>query len=169
MSNKLTDKQRAFVQEYLLDLNATQASIRAGYSEKTARVIGPENLAKPHIQEAIAKAQEQRLKRVELNADYVLNELRDIREMDIGDILDDNGNVLAIKRWPKVWRTTLSAIDIQELIDGDVQAFIKKIKWPDKLATLKLIGQHINIQAFKEKVEHSGEVGTPIINLTMNT
>ena len=55
----MTDKQRRFVDEYLIDLNATQAAIRAGYSEKTARYIGYENLTKPHISNAIQERMEQ--------------------------------------------------------------------------------------------------------------
>ena len=60
---ELTDKQKAFVDEYLIDLNATQAAIRAGYSKDTAQQIGSENLSKPLVHEAIAKAQEERAKR----------------------------------------------------------------------------------------------------------
>jgi phage terminase small subunit len=70
----LTHKQRAFVAEYLVDLNAAQAAIRAGYSEKTARKIGQENLTKPDIQAAISKAFEARIERTEITADRVLLE-----------------------------------------------------------------------------------------------
>ena len=56
MTGKLTAKQTRFVQKYLIDLNATQAAVRAGYSDKTARQIGAENLSKPDIQEVIAEA-----------------------------------------------------------------------------------------------------------------
>ena len=80
MADKLTDKQQAFVNEYLVDLNATQAAIRAGYSEKTANVIGPENLAKPCIAEAIQKAMQERAGRTEINADYVLGVIKDTVE-----------------------------------------------------------------------------------------
>lgn len=168
MSKKLSHKQELFVEEYLKDLNATQAAIRAGYSKKTAGITGFENLKKPNISRAIAEAQEKRIKRVQIDADYVLNELYEIREMDISDILDDHGNVLPIKDWPKIWRKSISGLDIQELMgDGELLALIKKIKWPDKLATLKLLGQHIDIQAFKEKIEHEGEIKNtaPVINL----
>ena len=56
----MTPKQSRFVEEYLIDLNATQAAVRAGYSKKTARAIASENLAKPNIQEAVAKAKRER-------------------------------------------------------------------------------------------------------------
>ncbi|WP_213431657.1 terminase small subunit, partial [Paenibacillus dendritiformis] len=74
----LTAKQKAFVQEYLIDLNATQAAIRAGYSAKTARKIGAENLTKPDIQKAIQEAMERREKRTEITQDRVLQELAKI-------------------------------------------------------------------------------------------
>ena len=72
----LTDKQALFVKEYLIDLNATQAAIRAGYSAKTAASIGQENLIKPDIQEAIQKAQDKRADKLELDADWVLGKIK---------------------------------------------------------------------------------------------
>ena len=69
----LTAKQQMFVKEYLIDLNATQAAIRAGYSEKTAKEIGAENLTKPNIASAVQEAMDKRAKKVELSAEYVLN------------------------------------------------------------------------------------------------
>jgi len=72
---KLTDKQRRFVEEYLVDLNATQAAIRAGYSERTADRIGPELLGKSWVSAAIQEAINQRSRRTEITQDRVLNEL----------------------------------------------------------------------------------------------
>ena len=72
MAKPLTAKQEMFCLEYLIDLNATQAAIRAGYSEKTANVIGPENLAKPCISEKIAKAFNERIETTKIDAAYVL-------------------------------------------------------------------------------------------------
>ncbi|WP_213469940.1 terminase small subunit, partial [Paenibacillus dendritiformis] len=83
----LTAKQKAFVQEYLIDLNATQAAIRAGYSAKTARKIGQENLTKPDIQKAIQEAMDARAKRTEITADRVLQELAKIGFANITDYL----------------------------------------------------------------------------------
>lgn len=74
----LTPKQALFVHEYLTDLNATQAAIRAGYSPRTAYSIGLENLRKPEIARAIQTAQAERADRVELTTDFVVNELRAI-------------------------------------------------------------------------------------------
>ena len=71
----LTAKQRAFVDEYLIDLNATQAAIRAGYSQKTATETGYENLRKPHIQIAVEAALAKRSDRTEISADYVIGNI----------------------------------------------------------------------------------------------
>jgi len=76
--SKLTDKQQKFCEEYLIDLNATQAAIRAGYSEKTAFTIGCENLKKPYIAEYIAEKQKESSHRNAITADFVLNGIKDI-------------------------------------------------------------------------------------------
>lgn len=76
MAAKLTDKQRTFVAEYLVDLNATQAAIRAGYSVKTAGSIGEENLRKPEIQAAIAEAQAERAEKTQRTALDVLKDIQ---------------------------------------------------------------------------------------------
>lgn len=77
---KLTAKQEMFVQEYLVDLNATQAAIRAGYSEKTATAMGWENLSKPYIMDAIAKAKAERMAEVKIDAAYVLRQAVKLHE-----------------------------------------------------------------------------------------
>jgi phage terminase small subunit len=77
---KLTEKQKRFVEEYLIDLNATQAAIRAGYSENTARFIGAENLTKPNIQSEIEKSMNERSKRTEITSDYVLGSLKKVAD-----------------------------------------------------------------------------------------
>lgn len=76
----LNAKQALFVREYLVDLNATQAAIRAGYSAKTAGVQGHDLLKKPEIQQAIAAAQQARSRRTEITADYVLTNLQEVLE-----------------------------------------------------------------------------------------
>jgi phage terminase small subunit len=81
---KLTDKQQMFCKEYLIDLNATQACIRAGYSEKTANRIASENLSKLVIQEEISRLKLEREKRVKLTADKVLNDIERVRQLSEG-------------------------------------------------------------------------------------
>jgi len=148
----LTDKQEMFCREYLIDLNATQAAIRAGYSEKTANEQGAQNLAKLSIQNRISDLKLQRNEQVNIDAAYVLKRLVEIDQMDVLDILLPNGELKPIKDWPKTWRTTLSGMDITEMA-GDDPGFLKKIKWPDKVKNLELLGKHISVQAFKEQID----------------
>lgn len=164
---KLNDKQEQFCREYLLDLNATQAAIRAGYSEKTAKEIGCENLTKPNIQNRISALQEERNERNKIDADYVLKRLTEIDQMDVIDILSTTGDLLPIREWPKVWRTTLSGLDIAIIGSGDTEAIMKKIKWPDKVKNLELLGKHVDVQAFKERTELTGKNGLPIEHVSL--
>ena len=160
----LTPKQQRFVEEYLIDLNATQAAIRAGYSEKTAAAIGAENLVKPNIAKAIQEALQERKERVQIDADYVLKRLVEIDQMDVLDIMDDDGNVKPLRDWPKIWRQYISNIETISMDDGE--GWLKKIKWPDKVKNLELLGKHVSVGAFKDKVEHSGPNGGDI-NVTI--
>ena len=93
----LTDKQEMFCREYLIDLNATQAAIRAGYSAKTANRTASENLSKPDIKLRISELKAQRNDLVGINAEYVLNRLIEIDQMDVLDILLQNGELKPIK------------------------------------------------------------------------
>lgn len=152
----LTDKQQRFVDEYLIDLNATQAAIRAGYSEKTAAAIGSENLIKPNIQNAIQEAQAKRQEQTQIDAAYVLRRLVEIDQMDVLDIMDDQMKIRPVNEWPKVWRQYVVNLENLELSDGE--GCFKKIKWPDKVKNLELLGRHVSVGAFKDKVEHSGKL-----------
>lgn len=156
----LTPKQALFVREYLIDLNATQAAIRAGYSEKTAGQQGERLLKNVEIAEAIEKGKAERIERVEIDADYVLKRLVEIDQMDVLDIMTEDGSFKRISEWPKIWRQFIQGMDVSEIWDGrgddrDMVGFLKKIKWPDKVKNLELIGKHISVQAFKEKIETS--------------
>ena len=82
--SKLTERQKMFCKEYIIDLNATQACIRAGYSEKTAKQIGSENLSKPYLQEEIARLMKSREERVKLTADKVLEDIERVRTLAEG-------------------------------------------------------------------------------------
>lgn len=154
----LTEKQQRFVEEYLIDFNATQAAIRAGYSQKTAGAVGHENLRKPEIVSALNKAKQERCERTKIDADYVLKRLVEIDQMDIADILAEDGSLLPVTAWPKVWRTTLSGMEVQTLGSRADLNILKKVKWPDKVKNLELLGKHVTVQAFNEKSSVSGEI-----------
>ena len=98
---KLTEKQQRFVNEYLIDLNATQAAIRAGYKVDNARQTATENLAKPYISEAIEKALAERSRRTGINQDRVVQELAKIAFVKITDVVnDDYHNVVLRDTYP---------------------------------------------------------------------
>ena len=87
---KLTPKQQRFVEEYLVNLNATQAAVRAGYSEKTAYSVGHENLKKPEVAAAIQEAMEVRSQRTEISQDWILEQLKLVYEASITELSRGN-------------------------------------------------------------------------------
>lgn len=161
----LTDKQRRFVDEYLVDLNATQAAIRAGFSQKTASSQGERLLRNGEVAAALAKAQHDRSSRVKVDADYVLARMVEIDQMDVLDIMADRMELKPVSDWPRVWRQYLSGFDLSELFEGTgderaMMGMLKKIRWPDKTENLEMLGRRFGM--FKDRVEHSGPNGGPI-------
>lgn len=165
----LRGKQAMFVLEYIkdMDLNGTQAAIRAGYSAKTAQQIAYQLLQKTSVQEAIKDAQKLRLKRLNVDADYVLNRLVQIDQMDVIDIMNDDHSLKPISEWPSIWRQYISGLDNMEEFDGRGEdryliGYLRKIKWPDKVKNLELLGKHISIGAFKDRVELGNDPDNPL-------
>lgn len=156
----LTVIQEAYCQEYIKSPeNQTQAAVNAGYSPKTAAKFASQNMRDERIQKRIAELMAERNKRLKVSADYVLNRLVEIDQMDVIDILNDDGGLKPISQWPKIWRTTLSGIDISKMkLEDDIESTLQKIKWPDKVKNLELIGKHVDVNAFKDRVEVSGTV-----------
>lgn len=154
----LTDKQDAFCREYLIDLNATQAAIRAGYSEKTANRIAAKLLSKVDIQNSIAQLKAQRNEQVNIDAAYVLRRLVEIDQMDVLDIMTDDMSIKPVSEWPASWRRYLSGFDLADMFEGrgedrEMVGILKKVKWPDKVKNLELLGKHVSVMAFKEQID----------------
>lgn len=159
----LTAMQEAYAQEYTkCPENQTQAAINAGFSPNTAAVKASVMMRDERIQKRIAELMEERNKRLRVSADYVLLRLVEIDQMDVLDILNDDGTLKPIREWPKIWRTTLSGFDLSSTImnmdETSIETILKKIKWPDKVKNLELIGKHVDVNAFKERLEVSGTV-----------
>lgn len=126
----MTNKQTIFVAEYIKDFNATQAAIRAGYSEKTAGAIGAENLTKPEIQEAISTAMSERAKRTELTQDYIVSNLMEIvsRTMQATPVIR-KGEQLTDENGQGVWAfDAKNALRALELLGKHLGMFSDKIK-----------------------------------------
>ena len=123
------------------------------------------------VQARVAELQAQKTRAAEeefkIDANVLLRDLVDVRHMDTADILDDEDNVLPVKDWPKIWRQTISSFEVEALLLGRGEnrssiGVLKKIKGPDKLRVLDMIGKHIGVNAFKEIREIQGPGGGPV-------
>ncbi|MCG5237121.1 terminase small subunit [Xanthobacter oligotrophicus] len=158
----MTPKQKRFVNEYLLDLNATQAAVRAGYSEKTANAKGSFLLSLPEVREKIAAAMEARNREATMDSTRLLQRLVAEAEADIADIFDANGRLLPVHEWPLIWRQGLvQGIEVEELFDGAGQdrvkiGHVRKIKLDNRVKRLELIGKHVKVNAFEERINVVG-------------
>jgi phage terminase small subunit len=156
---KLTVLMEKFCQEFIKDpTQQTQAAIRAGYSNKTAANQATRMLKQQRILDRIEVLMTARNKRTKIDADKVLLKLSEMVEADIIDILNDDGSVKPVQDWPPVWRKSISGFEINELFDGvgkdrEQIGFVKKVKLLDKARLLELVGKHVDVQAFKERVQ----------------
>ena len=168
---KLTPKQARFVQKYLIDLNAAQAAIRAGYSAKTARVIGHENLIKPDIAAAIEKAMAERAERTRLTADWVIDELRKLAGANMADYMKstpEGDPYLDFSRLTREQTAALAEVTVEDFLDhcGEEARSVRRVKFKlhDKRAALVDLGRHLGI--FVHKPDHGQiEVATNLHEL----
>lgn len=144
---RLTERQARFVEEYLLDLNATQAAIRAGYSQKSAEKIGHQLLEKTRVREAIAEGKIRRSQRTEISADRVILELARIAFSDPREVMEWGPYGVRLKDSASL--TEEQAASVAEVSEG--KDGVMKLKKHDKVKALELLGKHIGI--FREKVE----------------
>ena len=164
MMRPLTAKQKVFVQEYLVDLNATQAAIRAGYSQRTAGWIGPQLLGKTHIAEAVQGAMAKREERTEITQDRVLKEYAKLAFLDPRRFYDDDGQLLQVHELPEDVAAALSSMEVVTERAGELELAVRKIKFSDKKAALDSIARHLGM--FKDKTELTGDF--PVLNLVLN-
>lgn len=143
---KLTAKQQTFVEEYLIDLNATQAAIRAGYSAKNADKIGSELLGKTRVAEAVSMAMAERSRRTGINQDRILQEIAKLALVNIDDVVDlRTGRVKGSAT--KEDLACIQSIKIKPTEFGEE----REIKFYDKKGSLELAGKHLGM--FKDKLE----------------
>lgn len=142
----LRPKQQRFVEEYLVDLNATQAALRANYSPKTAAFIGAENLRKPQIQHAIQAAQAARARRTEITQDRVLKEYARLAFLDPRKFYDAQGNLKPIHELDDDTAAALASIEITlTSSDDEAMIFLKKIKTWNKNKALQDVARHLGL------------------------
>lgn len=166
----LSPKQAKFVSEYLVDLNATQAAVRAGYSGKTAYSQGQRLLKHVEVAASVSKAQASRAERTEITADRVLAELAKIGFADVRKLFTPGGNLLPPSDMDDDTAATIASVevvtrrlpgsgdDLEEqghggaLRRGGAEVeYIHKIKSWDKLGALTQIGRHLGM--FTDKVD----------------
>lgn len=156
----LTAKQARFVEEYLVDLNATQAAIRAGYSERTAGSQAFDLLQKPEIQAAVTAAQAKRSQRTEITQDRVLHELAKLGFGDISEIFSEDGSLMHPKKMGPDAAARIASIEVIVRpvpgTQGQQVEHVAKVKAWDKVAALTQIGRHLGM--FVDKTETTGNV-----------
>lgn len=137
---KLTDKQQKFIEEYLIDLNATQAAIRAGYSVNNADKIGSELLGKTRVSQSIKEAMAARSRRTGISADRIVNELAKIAFVNPADIINFD-------------EATISSVKVKTIPTEDGNITEREIKICDKIKALELLGKHLGMFSDKFKIE----------------
>lgn len=162
---KLTPKQEQFVREYLIDLNATQAAIRAGYSKRTANEQGARLLVNASVAEAIREAMSKRAKRTEITADRVLREYARLGFFDPRKLFHDNGQPKEISELDDDTAAALAGLDMVEIYEGTgpdrkFVGYTKKYKIADKKGALDSIAKHLGM--FVDRTEITGKDGGPI-------
>ena len=156
-------KQRRFVAEFAIDGNASAAARRAGYSEKSAKAQGTENLAKPAIRAAIDAQELERLERLNITADRVKEELALIAFGDFGDFYDpETGHLLEVHQMPRDVRARLASVKVlrerttRKGEDEVVHEATQELKVIDKVPCLQMLGR--TFKMFTDKMEHGADV-----------
>lgn len=165
----LNSKQMMFCREYLLDLNGAAAARRAGYSAKTADQLAYKLLQKPEVQQEIQRLTAERARTLRIDADGLLKRLVDEANADIADLFKDDGSLRPAHEWPLAWRRGLVAgIEVEQLLEGSGEdrkrvGTVAKVRLSDRIKRLELIGKHVGVNAFKDKVQV--EVSDPLAQL----
>ena len=169
---KLTGKKRLFAHEYLVDLNGTQAAIRAGYAPTRARQTASELLdpkKNPEVVALIAQLQEQRLSLVDLSAESVLRDLNEYLKADLKQVYDERNCIKPIHEWPTFFsRLGVLSVESKELFETidkkkELVGYITKVKWETRAKILELVGKHVNVNAFRDA--DKDDVAAPLIEL----
>ncbi|PQP34574.1 terminase small subunit [Desulfobacteraceae bacterium SEEP-SAG9] len=163
MRKDLTNKQKKFVSEYLIDLNATGAATRAGYSEKTAHVIGHENLKKPKVAAAIQARRQELGRETEINQRWVLERYKRLAEFDVRKLFDENENFVPISQLDDdqafaIHSVEANVVKVESDDDKTEITFAKKVKASDKKAVLDSLARHLGMFTDKIKIGLEGEL-----------
>lgn len=142
---EISRKQDKFCREYMIDMNGTQAAIRAGYSKKTANEQAAQLLAKLSIQKIVMELQSDLAKKTDLTAQMVIDELRKVGFANIKDYLDKDNDVMALVDLDAKETAAVSSIKIVEQTFGEVTTKSTSFKLHDKISALEKLGRHLGI------------------------
>ena len=158
---KLTEKQKRFVDEYLIDLNATQAAIRAGYSSKSASEQGCRLLANVNVRACVDKAMAERSKRTGINADRVLWELGKIAFVNAIDVINmDDATILSEAARDDT--AAIASVKVKIIPGEDGDGVEREVRLADKLKALELCGKHLGM--FTDKLDITGPISINIVD-----
>lgn len=158
----MTKKQKRFVEEYLIDLNATQAAIRSGYSPDTAGSIGGENLKKPEISATIAKAMAERSKRTGISQDRVIQELARIAFVNPQNVIDsEDASVREDATEDDL--ACIQSVKVKTMDGAKGKSVEREVRLNDKMKALELLGKHLGM--FKDKLEVDADMD---LNVTID-
>ena len=178
MAKTLNAREKRFKELYLVSLNPEKAAVDAGYSVSTARCKAHSWVSisrdkcpndKKHLWDAINDAKNAISETTGIDAEFIRTRLAEMINADPCDIInEETGAYKRIHDWPIEWRRMLSAADVRELFEANAQGKQEKIgeivkfKFIDKLKAYELLGKHVGVQAFKDKIVHEGSIGITI-------
>lgn len=158
---KLTPKQQTFVDEYLVDLNATQAAIRAGYSVRRASEIGHQLLQKTTVKHAIDKAMAERSRRTGITQDRVLRELAKVAFVNATDVINmDEATIRGDANREDT--AAIASVKVKTIPGEDGDIVEREVKMCDKLKALELLGKHLGM--FTDKLNLNAEMAVKIVD-----
>ena len=143
----LSDRERRFVDEYLIDLNRTQAAARAGYSPRSSRELGMRLMKRPRVRDAVKRAMARRARRNEVDQDRVVLTLAAVAFGNPRVLFDDTGALLPLHRLPDEAAALIASLDIVANVrdDGGKAEYVAKIRTADRLKSLELLGRHLGL------------------------
>ena len=170
----LSEQNKLFAREYLVDFNATQAAVRANYSERTAKQQGSRLLTRVDVQEYLAELMSDRTESSKYDADWLHERLCTMAEMRVEDLFDDRHAVKPPSEWPEGAQFLVAGIDVEETFEGYGEdrvwtGQVKKIRLQQSTKVLELIGRLAKVSALRDTVHHHGLPRVTYVNMAKAT